>query len=87
MCSVLVEIRGLSLDSEGRGFHFLEINILTLKMLKINHLSSSGKKIDNPTLTFLVMGEERQFFEFFFRLASPATVKFSNIFFGSFRSH
>ena len=36
-------IRGRSFDSEGRGgLHVLEINILTLKMLKINYLSSSG---------------------------------------------
>ena len=39
-------IKGRSFDSEG-GVHFLEINILTLKMLKINNLSSSGKKINN----------------------------------------
>ena len=35
----------------GGGWHFLEINILTLKMLEINNLSSSGKKINNLTLT------------------------------------
>ena len=35
----------------GGGLHFLEINILTLKMLEINNLSSSGKKINNLTLT------------------------------------
>ena len=33
------------------GWHFLEINILTLKMLEINNLSFSGKKINNLTLT------------------------------------
>ena len=35
----------------GGGWHFLEINILTLKMLEINNFSSSGKKINNLTLT------------------------------------
>ena len=46
-------IRGRPFDSEGGGggWHFLEINILTLKMLEINNLSSSGKKINNLTLT------------------------------------
>ena len=34
----------------GGGWHFLEINILTLKMLEINNLSSSGKNINNLTL-------------------------------------
>ena len=46
--------RGRPFDSEGGGgggWHFLEINILTLKMLEINNLSSSGKKINNLTLT------------------------------------
>ena len=33
------------------AWHFLEKNILTLKMLEINNLSSSGKKINNLTLT------------------------------------
>ena len=43
--------RGRPFDSEegGGGWHFLEINILTLKMLEINKLSSSGKKINNLT--------------------------------------
>ena len=40
--------RGQPFDSEGSGggggLHFLEINILTLKMLKIKNLSTSGKK-------------------------------------------
>ena len=45
-------LRGRQFDSEGGGgWHFLEINILTLKMLEINKLSSSGKKINNLTLT------------------------------------
>ena len=35
----------------GGGCHFLEINILTLKMLEINNLSSSGKKINDLTLS------------------------------------
>ena len=42
--------RGRPFDSEG-AWHFLEINILTLKMLEIINLSSSGKKINNLTLT------------------------------------
>ena len=48
-------IGGRPFDSEGGGggWHFVEINILTLKMLKINNLSSSVKKINNLTLTFL----------------------------------
>ena len=32
-------------------WHFLEINILTLKILKIYNLASSGKEINNLTLT------------------------------------
>ena len=43
-------VRGRPFDSEG-GWHFLEINILTFKMLEINNLSSSRKKINNLTLT------------------------------------
>ena len=35
----------------GGAWHFLEINILTLKMLEINNLFSFGKKINNLTLT------------------------------------
>ena len=47
-------IGGRPFDSEGGGgWHFVEINILTLKMLKINNLSSSVKKTNNLTLTFL----------------------------------
>ena len=44
-------VRGRPFDSEEGAWHFLEINILTLKMLEINNLSSSGKKINNLTLT------------------------------------
>ena len=33
----------------GGGWQFLEINILTLKMLEINNLPSSGKNINNLT--------------------------------------
>ena len=33
----------------GGAWHFLEINILTLKILEINNLSYSGKKINNLT--------------------------------------
>ena len=46
--SVNGPIRTRPFDSEGWGLalcHFLEMNILTLKMLEINNLSSSGKKI------------------------------------------
>ena len=50
-------IGGRPFDSEGGGgWHFVEINILTLKMLKINNLSSSVKKTNNLTLTFLQFG-------------------------------
>ena len=45
-------LRGRPFDSEGGGgggWHFLEINILTLKILEINNLSYSGKKINNLT--------------------------------------
>ena len=45
----------------GGGWHFLEINIPTLKMLEINKLSSSGKKINNLTLTCWI-GEQVQIF-------------------------
>ena len=50
----LKQLRGRPFDSEGGGgaWHFLEINILTLKMMEINDLSSSGKKINNLTLTY-----------------------------------
>ena len=46
-------IRGRPFDSEGGGggWYFLEINILTLKMLEISNLSFSRKKINNLTLT------------------------------------
>ena len=48
------DFRGRTFDSEGGGgWHFLEINILTSKMLKIKNMSSSEKKISNLTLTFL----------------------------------
>ena len=46
-------------DAFGRipgVWHFVEINILTLKMLKINNLSSSVKKTNSLTLTFLQFG-------------------------------
>ena len=49
-------IRGRPFDSEGGGGrHFLEINILTLKMLEINNLSSSGKK-KKTNLNLLELG-------------------------------
>ena len=57
-------VRGRPFDSEGGGvgggggWHFLEINILTLKMLEINNLSSSEKKINNLTLTCKNLGEK-----------------------------
>ena len=41
----------------GGGWHFLEINILTFKMLKKDNLSSSGKKLKNLTSTSLELGE------------------------------
>ena len=41
-------VMGRSFDSEG-AWHFFEIHILTLKMLKIYNLSSSGKKINKIT--------------------------------------
>ena len=62
------------------GWHFVEINILTLKMLKINNLSSSVKKTNNLTLTFLQFGGGVANFSHILLLASLATVKFSNIF-------
>ena len=46
------------------GWHFLEINILTIKMLEINNMSCSGKKINNLTLTcyiFVEFGGKVQF--------------------------
>ena len=42
-------LRGRPFDSEGEAWHFLEINILTLKILEINNMSYSGKKINNLT--------------------------------------
>ena len=44
----ILAIRGRPFDSRGGG-RFLEINILTLKILEINNLSSSGMKINNLT--------------------------------------
>ena len=42
--------------------HFSEINILTLSMLKINNRSSSEKKINNLTVTFLEQRGKVQIF-------------------------
>ena len=57
-------LRGQAFDSEGGGgWHFFEINILVLKKLKINNLSSSGKKLNNLTFTFLELGKKWQFFQ------------------------
>ena len=58
-------IRGRPFDSEGGAWHFLEINILTLKMLEINNLSSSGKKKNNLTLICLNLGEKCKIFQKF----------------------
>ena len=41
----------------------MKINILTLKMLKINNLYFSGKKINHLTFTFLELGQKCQFFK------------------------
>ena len=74
-------IGGRPFDSEGVGWHFVKINILTLKMLKINNLSSSVKKTNNLTLTFLQFGGGGVAnFSHILLLASLATVKFSNNF-------
>ena len=43
----------LILMGGGGGWHFVEIKILALKMLKINNLASFGKKINILTLNFL----------------------------------
>ena len=51
----------------GAGIFFFQINILTLKMLEINNMSSSGKKINNLTLTCFNLGEKRNFFQKNFR--------------------
>ena len=45
----------------GGDWHFLEINILTLQMLKINDLFSFGKKINNISLDLLKLGEMQIF--------------------------
>ena len=58
-------VRGRPFDSEGGAWHFLDINILTLKMLKMNNLSGSGKKIDNKTLTCYILGEKGKIFHKF----------------------
>ena len=63
-------IGGRPFDSEGGGWHFVEINILTLKMLKINNLSSSVKKTNNLTLTFL---------QFTIQLGGGGVANFSHI--------
>ena len=73
----------------GGGWHFVEINILTLKMLKINNLSSSVKKTNNLNLIFLLFGGGLPIFpiyfcylrsqqlnsQIFFRLTSLAILK------------
>ena len=64
-------LRGQPFDSEGGGWHFLEINILVLKKLKINNLSSSGKK---NNLTFTFFKGKRDKISKNFRLASFASV-------------
>ena len=88
MIYIHVQLRGRPFDSEGGGaWHFLEINILTLKMLEINNLSSSGKKINNLTLINLLEFRGKvQNFPKNFPLASLATVQFLQ-FSGSLRSH
>ena len=67
-------ISGRPFDSDGMGRHVFEINILTLKMLKINYLSSSGKTINIMTLTFLKLEEKCKFFQNF--SARFARIKF-----------
>ena len=65
-----------------RGVSLLGNKYSDLEMLKIYNLSFSGRKINNPTLTFLDLGEKCQFFNNNKNLlASLETVKFSNIFF------
>ena len=60
------KFRGRPVDSEGRGsWHFLEMNILTLKMLQINYLSCFGKKINNLTLNLPRIWGKCQFFQTF----------------------
>ena len=43
------------------AWHFLEINILTFKMLKIKNLSTAGKKINSPTSASLELKEKCKF--------------------------
>ena len=73
-------IRGRPFDSERAGWYFVEMNILTLKMLKI--ICPLVEKIN----TFLQLGGGGAKCPQNFRLASLATVKFSNNFSGSLRS-
>ena len=57
-------LRGQPFDSEGGGgggWHFLEINILFLKKLKIKNMSSSERKINNLSFTFLELGKSANF--------------------------
>ena len=61
----LTTLGGDHLILRGEAWHFLEINILTLKALEINNLSSSGKKINNMTLTCENWGENAKFFQIF----------------------
>ena len=53
--------------------HFLEINILTLKILEINNLSYSGKKINLLELGGKVRSFQKKF-------ASLATLQFLDFF-------
>ena len=87
---VSIEFCGLLGDDililRGGDSHFLEINILTLKIMKINNLSCSGMKINNLTLTFLELREKCANISNIFRLSSLAlTVKFFDKFYGSLR--
>ena len=49
--------RGRTFDSEGGGMGLFEINSLILKMLKINNLISSGKRVNKMTFNFTRIGE------------------------------
>ena len=85
--SLIVTLNNQFTSSE-EGWHFMEINILTLKMLKINTPYSSGKRINNLTLTFLQFGGKCLIFQKkkFASLRSQQ-LKFLNNFSGSLRSH
>ena len=81
-------IRGRPFQYVGKAWHFLEVNVLTSKMLKINDMSYAGKEINNLTsalLHLMLVGKgkkKKKKNSKIFRLASLATSIFTTNFAG-----